>query len=75
MIVAGIIFCKEIIVLLFYGLFLECNAILLNQPLTNNQLRNTKFQLKFFGIVTIRKEKRQPCLISFIIVTVTKNVG
>ena len=75
MIAAGIIFGKEIVVLLLYGLFLECNALLLHQPLTNNQLRNTKFQLKFFGIVTIRKEKRQSCLIPFKIVTVTKNVN
>ena len=31
-----------------------------------------KCQLTFFDIVTIRKEKRQPCLFSFKIMTVTK---
>ena len=48
MIAAGIIFGKEIIVLLFYGLFLECNAILLNQPLTNNQIRNNQMSADIF---------------------------
>ena len=38
MIAAGIIFGKEIVVLLLYGLFVECNSLLLHQPLTKGQI-------------------------------------
>ena len=44
----------------------------LRQPLTKNQILNIKCQLTFFDIVTIRKEKGQPGLIPFKIVTIAK---
>ena len=54
-IAASIIFGKEIVALLLYGLFLECNALLMHQLLTNNQIRNSKCQLTFFDIVTVQR--------------------
>ena len=47
MITPGNIFGREIIVLLLYGL-LECNALLLHQPLTNNQIRNNQMSADIF---------------------------
>ena len=45
------------------------------QPVTKNQLQKNKCQQIFFVVVAHRKEKRQGCLFSFRIVTISKNVS
>ena len=44
----------------------------LDQPVAKNQILNTKCQLRFFVVITIQKEKRQPGLFSFHDATTTK---
>ena len=55
-------------ILIYIGFFLIM-FISLHQPMTKNQIRNTKCRRTFFAIVTIFKERKPGCLCSFWIVT------